>query len=104
MNTLYAIIGFCVVTALLTYIGIRNRAKSWRGVVTDIKRSSYIRNDVLEEEIVVRYRTDAGKSGKMRLNTWAFGKYFPGLKVGDTLVKVAGEGTAKKEPSAAKPA
>lgn len=103
MNILYSVIFFCALTALLTYIGIRNKAKSWRGVVTEIRRYSYMRNDVLQEDVVIRYRTDDGKARKLKLTPWAYNKYYPQLVVGDTLVKAAGESMARKETPPAKP-
>lgn len=103
MNIVYTIVFFCALTALLTWIGIRNKAKGWRGVVTDIQRKTRWNNDVPQEVVVIKYRTDAGKSGKLRVDGWNYGRLYQQLVVGDRFVKVPGEPMPKRESAPAKP-
>jgi len=99
MEILYSVLAFVGLTALLTWISMRQRAAAWSGVVTDIREHSYWKNEVEEEEMIVTYRTDAGKKGKLKMNTWAFGQSFPGLQVGDRLIKESGQYTPRVEKS-----
>jgi hypothetical protein len=103
MNIVYSVVFVCAVTVLLTWISARNQGKGWRGVVTKIQRRTSLNNDVPQDEVVIRYRTDSGKSGKLRLDSWNFEKLFPQLAVRDTLVKVPGEAAPKKESAPTKP-
>ena len=103
MNILYSVVLFLALTAVLTYFSARKRAKNWRGVVTDIRRRTYMKNEVAQEEVVIRYRTDGGKSGKLRLDPWNYEKLYQQLAVGDTLVKTPGEYLPKKESAPTKP-
>src|SRR5664279_5539325 len=64
MNIVYSVVFVCAVTVLLTWISARNQGKGWRGVVTKIQRRTSLNNDVPQDEVVIRYRTDSGKSGK----------------------------------------
>jgi hypothetical protein len=102
MNVVYTVAFVIAVTALLTWMSARSRAKGWRGVVTDIQRRTFMKNDVPQEEVVIRYRTDSGKPGKLRLDPWSYAKLFAPLAVGDTLVKVPGETGPKKETAPGK--
>lgn len=91
MEILYAIIAFVALTAIFTFFGMRQRAAAWRGVVTDIREHTYWKNEVQEEEMIISYRTDAGKKGKLKMNTWAYNQNYAGLQVGDRLVKESGQ-------------
>jgi hypothetical protein len=93
--TVGVVVGF---TALLTWFSWRKRAASWAGVVTEISAKQVQRNrqeedeaPLYEEFIVIRYRTDEGKKGKLTLPGHGYEKFFPGLAVGDRLVKEAGQ-------------
>ncbi len=103
MNILYTVLFFCALTALLTLAGMRKRSQGWRGVVTDIKRRTYWKNDIQMEKFVIRYRMDGGKSGKLRVDAWSYGKLYQQLAVGDTLVKAPGEYMPRRESAPAKP-
>ncbi len=103
MNVVYTVVFVCAVTAVLTWFSARSQAKGWRGVVTDIQRRTSLKNDVQQEEVVIRYRTESGKSGKLRLDPWNYERLFPQLAVGDTLIKAPGEPAPKKETAPAKP-
>lgn len=94
-DALYTILGIGV--ALL--IGIllmrrekRKRARSWQGVVTKISSRSIVKDedDIGSYEITVKYRKDSGDTGKLSLDEHVFKQMYPGLKVGDRLIKEAG--------------
>lgn len=91
MEILYTVIVVVAFTAILTFVSMRHRAASWAGVATDIRRHTYMKNEIEEEEIIVSYRTDAGKKGKIKLNPHAYNQLYSDLKVGDRLVKKSGE-------------
>ena len=73
----------------------RKRTKAaWQGVVTRIKEETDVyddENNFREGQILIHYRTDSGKKGKIRLSRHHFGTMFQGLKAGDRLEKQAGE-------------
>jgi hypothetical protein len=66
MNIVYTVVFVCAVTALLTWISARNQAKGWRGVVTHIQRRTTLNNDVPQEEVVIRHRTDGETARGLR--------------------------------------
>jgi len=100
VELVYAVIFFVAVTAVFTYAGMRKRAASWSGVVTDIRRRTLIRDDGDEEEMVVSYRTDVGRKGNIKLKPHAYYQLYPDLNIGDRLVRVAGEYMPKVEEQA----
>lgn len=91
MDIVYIVIVVVAFTAILTWIGMRQRAAAWAGVVTDIREHKYMRNEIEEEEMIISYRTDAGKNGKLKMNKWAYGQNFADLRVGDRLIKESGQ-------------
>jgi hypothetical protein len=85
-------------TALLSWFSWRKRKQSWEGVVTEIGSKRVVRNRLEEDEapiyddfVVIRYRTDLGKKGKLSVPTHGFEKYFSGLQVGERLIKESGQ-------------
>ena len=97
MEYAYAITGFVVLTVIFTLISIKKRNSAWQGNVTKLKTYSVDRNKSddgpsdFEDYIAVYYRTDAGKKGKLDFPQKGFDDIYPGLKVGDRLVKNKGE-------------
>ena len=89
--------GICLAIALGVVIMFFQKKKmqaSWYGVVTNVKEEAdYYDDDNNFQEglIVIHYRTDAGKKGKIRLRKDQFLKMFPDLKTGDRIVKRAGD-------------
>jgi hypothetical protein len=96
MNILIVILVVVAVTAGLTYLSARRRAKAWNGVVTDIRRQTVQNDDAVENVVVIQYRTDTGTIGNERLPAADFAKTYPTLAVGDRLVKSPGEYLPKK--------
>ncbi len=77
----------------------RKKAAHWQGAVTSIRKQTVNRGQrqiIKTYQYVIKYRTDAGKRGKIRLGAIAFAKLFSDLREGDRLVKVAGEYLPKK--------
>lgn len=100
MEIVYTIIVVVAFTAILTFFSMRNKAASWAGAVTDIRRHTYMKNEIEEEEIIISYRTDAGKKGKIKLNPHAYNQLYSDLNVGDRLVKKSGEYMPSMEKNA----
>jgi len=93
--TVVVVVGF---TALLTWHSFRKKAQSWGGLVTEIAGKQVCTNSLEEDEpatyesyVVIRYRTDEGKRGKLSLRKHAFDQLYSGLAVGDRLRKDSGE-------------
>lgn len=97
MEIVYTVIAVVVVTAIFTYKAMRQRAASWSGEVTKIRKHQWSSDDVDHEEMVISYRTDAGKKGKLKLNPFVYNQLFSDLRVGDRLVKTSGEYMPKIE-------
>ena len=94
---IYAVIGFIALTAIFTLISIRKRNSAWQGTVTKIAPYSYHdSNDQYHEGVKIYYKTDAGKKGKMDINTLAYNQNFADLEVGSRLLKEKGEYFPKK--------
>lgn len=97
MDYIYAIVGFVVLTVIFTLIGLKQRNSSWQGTVTKLRTYSVDRNNsddgpaFPEEYITLYYRTDSGRKGKYDFPGRGFDEIYPGLKVGDRLVKNKGE-------------
>jgi hypothetical protein len=96
MNIVVIILAVVAVTAALTYLSARRRARTWSGVVTDIRRQTVQNDDAVENVVVIQYRTDSGTTGNERLPAASFAKTFPTLAVGDRLIKSPGEYLPKK--------
>ena len=96
MEIVYVVIIVVAVSALLTYVSMRNRAKSWSGVVTDIRRHRFMKNEIEEEEIIISYKLDTGGKGKLKLAVYAYNQLYSDLAIGDKLVKASGEYMPKK--------
>jgi hypothetical protein len=96
MNVVVVVLVVVAVTAGLTYLSARRRAKAWSGVVTDIRRQTVQNDDAVENVVVIQYRTDSGTTGNERLPAADFAKTYPTLAVGDRLVKSPGEYLPKK--------
>ena len=94
--------GILLAVALTVVIMFFQRKKtkaSWQGAVTKIKEEADYyddENNFREGQVLVHYQTDAGKKGKIRLSRQHFDRVFPGLKVGDRLVKQAGEALPRR--------
>jgi len=83
-----------VLAVVIMFFQKKKTKASWQGVVIKIKEEADYYDDednFREGQILIHYRTDAGKKGKIRMSRGHFGKMFPGLKIGDRLVKQAGE-------------
>ena len=83
-----------VLAVVIMFFQKKKTKAAWQGVVTKIKEEADYyddENNFREGQILIHYRTDAGKKGKVRMRRQHFGKMFPGLKAGDRLVKEAGE-------------
>jgi hypothetical protein len=96
MSLVIVILVVVAAAAGLTYVSARRRAKSWSGVVTDIRRQTVQNDDAVENVVVIQYRTDTGTIGNERLPAADFAKTYPTLAVGDRLVKNPGEYLPKK--------
>ena len=94
---IYAVIGFIALTVIFTLISIRQRNASWQGTVTKIAPYSYDDSDNRHHEgVKIFYKTDAGKKGKLDINTFAYNQSFADLEVGSRLIKEKGEYFPKK--------
>lgn len=97
MDYVYAIAGFVVLTVIFTLYGLKQRNSSWQGTVTKLRTYSVDRNKSddgpsdYEDYITLYYKTDSGKKGKFDFPQKGFDEIYPGLKVGDRLVKNKGE-------------
>lgn len=92
----YAVIGFVVVTVILTMVVQRQRNSSWQGTVQDIREHAYLdNNDVHQEEIHILCILDTGRKKKIVCSKYAYQKMYSDLKVGDKLSKLKGEYSAK---------
>lgn len=91
MEILWTVVVVVAVTGILTWVSMRQRAAAWSGVVTNIHKHSYMRNETEEEEMIISYRTDTGKSGKLKMNSYAYKQTYPDLQVGDRLLKESGQ-------------
>lgn len=86
-------IGLAVVIsiALIAYQK-KKRNRSWAGAVTGIRQFEDADEDGPGKQYVrVRYRRDDGKKGKLTLERYAYQQMYPSLKVGDRLIKEAGQ-------------
>jgi hypothetical protein len=84
-------------TLILTWVSMRQKASAWAGNVTKIRKNTYMKNEIEQEEMLIYYRTDAGKKGKLKYNPTAYEKFFSDLEVGDRLIKDAGEYVPRME-------
>lgn len=91
MEIVYTVALVVAISALLTFIGLRNKRASWAGTVTNVRLHRFQRDESDEEEYIIKYRTDQGKKRKIKLSVYAFNKFYGGLKAGDRLVKESGE-------------
>jgi hypothetical protein len=83
----------------LTLIQKGRMNAAWTGRVESIGRKIVYQggNKRLKRPmIVVRYRTEAGRRGKLSLEESVYARYFPDLQAGDGLSKSAGEGLPRK--------
>jgi len=99
-NILYLILGLGLAAALSAIIMLvqkRKARESWQGVVVAI--DSRWENDAEDMSIkcvtITVHRTD-GRVESIRLQEMACQMWYSGLKVGDRLVKPAGETVARK--------
>ena len=94
---IYAVMGFIIVTVILTLVSMRQKNASWVGTVTDIRNYSRVdSNDMTQDGVKITIQLDSGKKTKLDMNTHAFGQYYSNLKVGDKIIKRKGEGMATK--------
>lgn len=101
MDVLYGILGFLVVTALLTLGMLRQKKRAWAGVVTKIQPYTSLDSEGTPHEgVKIIYRTDAGKKGKIDLDPSSLQQCYPGLNVGDRLVKNSGDYMPSVVPTA----
>ncbi len=94
METVYGILLAVVLAVVIMVFSSKKRKESWSGVVSNIKKKVITRDDegyIEDEYIVVHYKTDNGKKGKFSLRKSYFDKMYPNLKIGDRLIKNAGE-------------
>ena len=97
MDYVYAIVGIVVLTVIFTLYGLKQRNSSWQGSVTKLRTYSVDRNNSddgpsdYEDYITLYYKTDSGRKGKFDFPKRGFDEIYPGLKVGDRLVKNKGE-------------
>lgn len=97
----YAVLGFVVLTVLLTLYSIRQRNSSWQGTVLDIReRTITDSNDQQRDEVHITYRLDNGGKKTMKLERYAYSQVYGDLQIGDRLVKEKGEFAAKRVPKA----
>ncbi len=93
---LYGILLAVALSVILTLYSRRRMGRTWQGVVEDVR--SYRRDRSTgddstaqyEDYVRVRYRTDAGKRGKITFKRRQFDAALPGVKPGDRLIKEAG--------------
>lgn len=94
--------------AVILSIGImaaqkRKRGKAWKAVVTDIRRLQDFDDEQADQDyVVIRYRTDAGKKGKLQLDSFGFAQRYASLEVGDRLIKEPGQDYPRPEPAEGK--
>ncbi len=72
----------------------RKKAAHWQGAVTSIRRQAVNqgqRRIIKTYVFVVKYKTDSGKRGKIKVGALAFAKLYADLKEGDRLIKEAGQ-------------
>ncbi len=98
LGTLFLTVVVVVVfTAFLSLRQRRKTAAAWQATVTRIEKKRIERNRLedepalYDEQIWIRYRTDAGKKGKVQLPSQVFEERYAGLKEGDRLNKSPGE-------------
>ena len=93
----YAVIGFIVLTVILSFFVQRQRKTSWQGTVQDIREHTYLdSNETHQEEIHIYCLLDNGRKKKLVCSKYAFQRMYSDLKVGDKLSKLKGEYSAKK--------
>ncbi len=96
METFYGILVAVALAVVIMVFQSRKKKESWSGVVVDIKKKIITKEQdeggfTEEEYVSVFYKTDNGKKGKIQLKKYHFDTLFPDLKIGDRLVKDAGE-------------
>lgn len=97
INTLYGILAAIGLSIVIMFFQKRKKQDSWKGTVTKIKEDLYNpslyseNNTNFQDYVDVYYRTDRGKKGKIHLYKSQFDSLYSQLKVGDKLIKEAGE-------------
>ncbi len=99
MDVFYGILIIIGFFAVVTLIQSWRRQKSWRGTVTKIEEKPAENIDILDykDRVEIYYRTDGGRTGRIRLYRKKFATLYPRLKEGDRLVKHPGEVYPRKE-------
>lgn len=93
----YGVIGFIVLTIVLSMFSKRQKSASWQATVLDIREHSYTdSNENQRDEVIITYRLDNGGTKKWKLDRYAFKQVYSDLKVGDRLVKEKGEYQPKR--------
>ncbi len=97
-------IGLAVIIALIVMqMQKRKRGRSWSGVVIGIRRFNETDHSrAARDHVVIKYRTDQGKKGKLHLDDVSYGRLYAKLKIGDRLFKQAGEDYPRFESEATK--
>ena len=92
---LYGVIGFFVVTGVLTWWSMRKRNEQWESTVTDIEQKSIDEGDEEMAEYhdyhLISYRRSDGKTGHLKIASDEYKRRYPDLRIGDRLVKRSGE-------------
>ncbi len=98
---LYGIAMLVVLSFLVSWSNRRKRAAAWQGVVESIRGLRPGGPDPSPDAwITILYRTDAGTHGRFRLRHRFYRQFYPGLAVGDRLVKAAGKYLPDPQPAA----
>jgi hypothetical protein len=99
MSIFYGILIAIGFFAIITLIQSWRKQRAWRGTVTKIEEKPAENIDGLDykEHVEIYYRTDDGKTGKIRLYRKKYMALYPTLKEGDRLVKHPGEVYPGKE-------
>jgi hypothetical protein len=98
MRYAWLLLIFLVGVGFLALLRAVRRKGHWTGTVVDIKEDSFFctRYGARPTEVVIAYRRDDGKKGKLRLYPGQLDVFFPdGIKVGDRLVKEEGDDMPK---------
>ncbi len=96
INLAYGILAALCLSFILSLFQKRKKQSNWEGVVTKIKEHNYNYggdmeyNSNFKDYVYIYYRTDKGKKGKLQIYKETFDSLYPGLKVGDPLIKQAG--------------
>ena len=94
MDWIYGVIGFVVVTAVLTLYSMAKRKQSWSGEVAGVKTKTQTDQDgnFPEDYLVIEIKLDSGKIIKNKFpKIWFLNKFPNGVHVGDRIVKNSGE-------------